>query len=797
MKKRTKIASMAVLAGALLSASAIAQPHQPHDEHAHPSNPDKRMQELQAQHTHSNTQQRHPKPPRQMSPIEFQRIQAEISSERHEKSIPAHLVEATQHIPQTKQQNQLKTAHRFSVVSDTNCTDPSQLQGLSGEALVQAIKSAVLTSCLYALYNRSLAGTELFSDANMQTISTAMQSMIDNYDASSHSETAELEKLVTFLRALHWAESSAGSNRTYPDSYKSSLQLTFDQYFSGEHFVQFNGNSSRDYMVRYEMLVLVSSSGSNRLRYLPRFSEAIVGYAHTVSRANNWGVGYEENGMTQLLTHYFNALVNTDAALEETLLNHPEIITNLRDFVLNDGLWLVGHTREYQWNDAISELGRFLKLGGSFADAVRPAMQHILSSYRFDGIGGNGWVNAQSMVTYYDAANCHLYGDACSFDLQAAVLSGQHTCSDSLKIRFQEPISAANLGHICQDLTLKELDFHQRFNTTPDAPVANDYNTDLEVVIFSSSGDYQNYAGAFFNINTNNGGMYLEGTPSDPDNQARFIAFQATWLLPDFVVWNLEHEYIHYMDGRFNLWGGFSDSPSNTVWWSEGLAEYLSQPTNNPNALNIAASKQYQLSELFQTTYSHGTPRIYHWGYLANRYMMEQQRHEVDSLLLPSFRAPKYAVVETPCEFDWGWRAKPEAEANGWYWLYDDSAWGSGYWVWTCGQPQPENMPDVPEFTPYDDILALWGSRFDADFHQWLDCLIAGEGYCETEEFHPADLDRNGVIDIHDISLFRQWLRERRELPAELDFNGDGVIDQRDIRPMMQLCDLPRCQTPQ
>ncbi|SEA89565.1 collagenase [Alkalimonas amylolytica] len=793
MRIAFRYTAAAFMGGALLSATAVAHPHHPQAEASFPSHPEQRMQELKAQHSHSNTEVQHPRPPRQLSPIEFQRIQAQIDAERRNTRLPAHLVAETSHLSETTSALRRPALRSFSITA-ASCTHPSQLQHLSGDALVQAVKSAELSSCLYGMYNASLVGTALFSDANLNSIVHAMLQLLEHYDASSMTESSELEKLVTFLRAVHWAESSAGSNRVYPASYKNHLQLMFDQYFAGEHFVQFNGSSSRNFMVRYEMLILISSSNSDRLRYLPRFSEAIQGYAHTVSRANNWGVGYEESGMTQLLTHYFNALTNTGPALEATLVNHPEIITNLRDFVLSDGLWLVGHTREYQWSDAVTELGRFLKLGGSFAEQVRPAMQHILSSYSFDGIGGNGWVNAQNMVTYYDAANCHLYGDACDFDLETAVLSGHHTCSDSLKIRYQEPISAANLGQICQDLALKELEFHQEFGTSPDTPVANDYNTDLEVVIFSSSGDYQNYAGTFFNINTNNGGMYLEGTPSDPGNQARFIAFQATWLLPDFVVWNLEHEYIHYLDGRFNLWGGFSDTPSNAVWWSEGLAEYLSQPVNYPNALSVAASKQYQLSELFQTTYSHGTPRIYHWGYLANRYMMEQQRDEVDNLLLPSFRAPKYAIVETPCLFNWGWRAKPEAEANGWYWLYDDSAWGSGYWVWTCGQQLPDDMPEVPDFTPYDDILALWGTRFDADFHDWLDCLVAGQGICERNAYHPADLDQNGVVDMRDVELFRLWLRQGQALSSELDFDGNGVIDQRDVRAMMNLCDLPRCQ---
>ena len=46
-------------------------------------------------------------------------------------------------------------------------------------------------------------------------------------------------------------------------------------------------------------------------------------------------------------------------------------------------------------------------------------------------------------------------------------------------------------------------------------------------------------------MNTDNGGMYLEGSPNVAGNQARFVAYEAEWKQPDFHVWNLQHEYVH------------------------------------------------------------------------------------------------------------------------------------------------------------------------------------------------------------------------------------------------------------
>ena len=79
------------------------------------------------------------------------------------------------------------------------------------------------------------------------------------------------------------------------------------------------------------------------------------------------------------------------------------------------------------------------------------------------------------------------------------------------------------MTEICQNLTVQEASFPQLFATNATIPVADDQNTDLEVVIFSSYTDYDNYAGHFFGISTNNGGMYLEGVPWTDNNQVALL----------------------------------------------------------------------------------------------------------------------------------------------------------------------------------------------------------------------------------------------------------------------------------
>lgn len=259
------------------------------------------------------------------------------------------------------------------------------------------------------------------------------------------------------------------------------------------------------------------------------------------------------------------------------------------------------------------------------------------------------------------------------------VLSQQHRCSDTLLLRHAK-LTALQTSAICTELTAVEQRFHQLLNTGR-TPVADDGNTALRANIYASRADFEHYAGAHFQMPTDNGGMYLEGLPDKAGNQAEFVAYQRG----SGEVWNLRHEYVHYLDGRFNLHGDFCanlhDShaaPENCpkpapltpylVWWTEGLAEYIAQGTDNPAALELARDKAgkelYPLSELFNTGYisQGGTERVYRWGYLATRYLLEQHPDKVSQLLQLLRRGdyPRYQAVVK------GWGTSLDADFQRW-----------------------------------------------------------------------------------------------------------------------------------
>lgn len=229
------------------------------------------------------------------------------------------------------------------------------------------------------------------------------------------------------------------------------------------------------------------------------------------------------------------------------------------------------------------------------------------------------------------------------------ILSRAHVCSDTLSLR-SEALSDAQEQSVCQQLGQLEKNFHQLFagDGKTLVPVKHDNNQSLRANIYRNKNSFAEHAGMHFDMPVNNGGMYLEGTPERAGNHAEFVAYQRE----QGVVHNLGHEYVHYLDGRFNLYGDFCanlhDShaaPENCpkpapqtpylVWWSEGLAEYIAHGNAHVAALKLATKKSYRLSELFDTGYekNNDSTRIYSWGYLAVRFMFERHRNEVDRML--------------------------------------------------------------------------------------------------------------------------------------------------------------------
>ncbi|WP_328303120.1 collagenase [Streptomyces sp. NBC_00435] len=510
----------------------------------------------------------------------------------------------------------------------------SDFTSKTGAALVQQIKASGL-DCVNTLFQ--LKGTDAkaaFREAQMVSVSDALRSSAAGYPGDNSTSTGQL---VLYLRAGYFVQwYNASTVGTYGPALKSSIQGALDTFFAAPRsgdVTEANGQTLS------EAVILVDSAQENA-RYLGVVKRLLSGY--NSSYDSSWSMLAAVNNAYSILfrghqTAEFLPAVQAD----------PSILTTLRDFaVAHDDL--LGTDKTYLTANAGRELGRFLQHPALQA-TVRPLVKQLLDRTAITGRTSGLWVPLAEMTSSYDAANCAYYG-TCDLParVRAAVLTVNHTCSPSLRIVAQQ-MTAAELAASCTSLANQDAFFH---GVVKDGgPVANDNNTSLEVVAFDSSADYQTYAGVIFGISTDNGGMYLEGDPAAAGNQPRFIAYEAEWVRPEFQIWNLNHEYTHYLDGRFDMYGDFDlGMTTPTVMWVEGFAEYISYSYRNvtyDKAVTEAGKNTYKLSTLFDTTYDNSdSTRVYQWGYLAVRYLLQSHPQDVTTLL-GHYRTGNWAAART------------------------------------------------------------------------------------------------------------------------------------------------------
>ncbi|MEU5838071.1 collagenase [Streptomyces diacarni] len=528
----------------------------------------------------------------------------------------------------------------------------------TGDALVRQVTSAT-TACVNTLF--SLTGSDArgaFREEQMVTVADALRDGSAGYPGDGGTG---MPQIVLFLRAgyyVHWYhEPDVGE---YGQALRTAIQGGLDAFFASPHshdVTDANGETLA------EAVTLVDSAEENA-RYLDVVTRMLEGYDSSYD--DKWWMLSAVNNVYTVLWrgHQLPEFV-------QAVQRDSSVLDTLHTFA-RDHLGLLGGEQAYLTSNAGRELGRFVQ-HTPLREQVRPQLKDLLDATEMTGNTAPLWVGVAEMADAYDKDNCAYYG-VCDLRqrLTQAVLVDEESCSESISMAAQD-MDAGDFSAACESLVGQDAYFHEVAGD--DGPVKDDKNARIEVVVFDSSTDYQTYAGVLYGIDTGNGGMYLEGDPSADGNLPRFIAYEADWTRPDFQIWNLNHEYTHYLDGRFDMYGDFEAGVSTpTVWWIEGFAEYVSYSYRDlryDEAIAEAGKKTYALSDLFDTTYENGdTNRVYRWGYLATRYMLERHPDDV-ATVLAAYRAGDWSAARTHLEdtigtrYDADWNAWLDACAGG------------------------------------------------------------------------------------------------------------------------------------
>ncbi|MGW5252031.1 collagenase [Streptomyces sp. NPDC004012] len=513
--------------------------------------------------------------------------------------------------------------------SKATCS-PADFGSRTGPALVAFIRASTV-ECVNSLF--AVTGSDagpVFGESQMVTVAKAFTTTARRYGGDN---SAGIWQLVLFLRAGYYVQFNDPSDTgPYSERLTDATARGLDAFFARRHawdVTSANGDVLGD-------VVILTDSADLQGRYLTAYRRLLSGYDGSYD-----AVASMVAAVNDVYTPLWRG--NWNPAYVDAVAADPRIIGTLHTFALHH-LDLLGTDRAYLDSNAGMGLARHVEHPALTA-LVRPPAKNLLDSSRITGTTAQLWVAVATQLDAYDKADCSYY-DVCDLAgrLSSAALPVTRACDATHTIRAQS-LTAADLDAACASVLGQDPYVHDLVKDA--GPIPGQYESTVQLVVFAGPTAYRTYAGAIFGVSTDNGGITLVGDPADPHNQPLSIMYQKAYD-DGFTarIWNLNHEYTHYLDARDDMKGDFTQQTAvPDIWWIEGLAEYVSygyRGLTDTEAVAEAGKHTYTLSTLFQSTYANSdVTRTYPWGYLAVRYMVEKHPADIERMLA-RFRVGDY-----------------------------------------------------------------------------------------------------------------------------------------------------------
>lgn len=517
---------------------------------------------------------------------------------------------------------------------DTVVDDETELFSHKGKCTVEDftvdrvnIESRVANSdyeCMRTWFSPSLEQADVvFSTMSVSRITGGLKKAIEAYKGTKE-QAQQIYYLGEFIKAAYKNrhDTFAKKLQPFPSELSVDIANTIQQFLRSPHALT-DGREQQEALA--SMLIVVDS-----IRQLAIAAPDVFAILDSFSADKSDNYYYRK-----AINNIFVAMAghSQTKAFYDVIESDSSYIHRLSSFITNNE-WAIGTDSEQLLGNAARELARLVKTeDAETRKVVVDTLDSLLKRYPLGGKSDRIWVGIAEMVDAYASDYLEQLGLSNSKSvLKQRIMTFSYDCRGPARILAQEMTEAQAITS-CETLNLKEDDFHQTVNTGYQ-PVADDHSDSVDVIVFKTKSDYSTYSSFLFDNTTNNGGQFLERDPSKQGNVPRFVAYQNGWD-DDFSILNLEHEYVHYLDGRFNQYGDFHDTmrEGNIVWWLEGFAEYMYYKEGYNAALVLGKEKTHTLADVFSTNYSDGLNRVYRWGYLAVRFMIEKHPENVTELL--------------------------------------------------------------------------------------------------------------------------------------------------------------------
>ncbi len=314
----------------------------------------------------------------------------------------------------------------------------------------------------------------------------------------------------------------------------------------------------------------------------------------------------------------------------------------------------VGHDLGFDANtQAITENALFAFGNFSVLDAPTASLAHahLSTAYQIFPQYTGPWFRALTDLDYFFDAELSngtpLPIEQIKDDVLAFALPHEYTF-DQGRLTFRTAVPLTTAESLYDAMQEVESQF---FRNAPElAPVPGDFGDELTLVIYGSPAEYALYQPFLYGLSTANGGIYIEAWTT-------LFTYERT---PQESIFTLEellrHEYVHYLDGRYMIEGGFYGP--GTLYenglidtYGEGLAEALVGSTRSQGVLRRGVtmsqidgtSTWMTISEVLNGTYDLGFAFYPFAGALMT--FLEHEQSDVFAELLETVRGNDSAAL--------------------------------------------------------------------------------------------------------------------------------------------------------
>jgi hypothetical protein len=540
----------------------------------------------------------------------------------------------------------LSVRDRQALISAYTATTPAyqgapcstaDFAALSGTALVDAL-GAASGNCLSTLWSFDGDVAIVLSESNLALVSAAILA-----DAASLSVNAQrIENLMRVQQIAFYHEFYNASLTYTPAAYTAAQQGHVQVAASADFMLE--TTPLKD--VRAQWIISIDSANGTHLvlasvqalleRFLADpglasvFQERVVAFNAFFTMARQ--VGNQNNAL--------------GAGSPWVGLVSSALLDVIDDYALD-----LAYTPSTQ---SLTENALFVMGNFSVLDAPTVAHAHatLTTAYQTFPQYSGPWFRALRDLDYYFGAQ--LFGggsiDIASIQADVADIALPNTYifdNGSLVFRTAVPLTTAEELYDA----IQEADSQFFRKTTFIDPVPGDSNEVLTLVIYGSPDDYALYQPFLYGLPTNNGGIFIEGSGT-------LFTYERTPQQSTFTLEELlRHEYIHFLDSRYMITGGFYGA--GTLYtggridtYTEGMAEYLVGATRSMGVLprrtllqDIANdASRMTVAEILASNYSAGFVFYPYAGMLLQ--FLDAQRPETQVELFAALRSDNAAAVD-------------------------------------------------------------------------------------------------------------------------------------------------------